>query len=319
MQRTFRKSFGCLLGLIASAISLVSSEPEAPKFFAEGRQHWSLQKLTRPAVPARDASGNPIDAFIADALAKKGITPGREADQRTLLRRAYLDLIGLPPTPEQMERFLADPSPQAFAHAIDELLASPHYGERWARHWLDLARYAESEGFKADETRPHAWRYRDYVIRSLNSDKPYDRFVQEQIAGDELWPGDPDARVATAFNRHYPDESNARNLMQRRQEILNDITDTVGSVFMGMTFACARCHNHKYDDITQADYYHLQAFFANVRADDLIDLTPPEKVKEYRAKLAVWEEKTKTIREDMDKIEEPKRKALLKDYFDKYP
>ena len=319
MQRTFRRSFGCLTGLIASSVSLFSSTPEAPKFFAEGRQHWSFQKLSRPALPARDASGNPIDAFITDALAKKSITPGREADKRTLLRRAYLDLIGLPPTPEQMDRFLADPSPQAFAHAIDDLLASPHYGERWARHWLDLARYAESEGFKADETRPHAWRYRDYVIRSLNSDKPYDRFVQEQIAGDELWPGDPDARVATAFNRHYPDESNARNLMQRRQEILNDITDTVGGVFMGMTYACARCHDHKFEPILQSDYYRLQAFFANTAARDDIALTSDPEVKAYNEKLAAWEEKTRTIRDEMAALEAPKRKALEADYFEKYP
>ena len=319
MQRTFRKALGCTIGLIASSFSLFSSTPEAPKFFAEGRQHWSFQKLTRPAVPARDAFGNAVDAFIVDALAKKGITPGHKADKRTLLRRAYLDLIGLPPTPEQMDRFLGDPSPQAFGHAIDELLASPHYGERWARHWLDLARYAESEGFKADETRPHAWRYRDYVIRSLNDDKPYDRFVQEQIAGDELWPENPEARVATAFNRHYPDESNARNLMQRRQEILNDITDTVGGVFMGMTYACARCHDHKFEPILQSDYYRLQAFFANTAARDDIALKSDPEVKAYHEKLASWEEMTRDIRDEMAALEAPKRKALEADYFEKYP
>ena len=137
-------------------------------------------------------------------------------------------MIGLPPTPEEVEAFVKDTSPDAYEKVVDRLLASPHYGERWARHWLDLARYAESDGFKADETRPNVWRYRDYVIQSFNENKPYDRFIKEQIAGDELWPHDPAARVATAFNRHYPDESNARNLMQRRQEILDDITDTTG-------------------------------------------------------------------------------------------
>jgi hypothetical protein len=228
-------------------------------------------------------------------------------------------LIGLPPTPEQLDAFLADPSPQAYEQTVDRLLASPHYGERWARHWLDLARYAESEGFKSDETRPNIWRYRDYVVRSFNSDKPYDRFVQEQIAGDELWPGDPDAHVATAFNRHYPDESNARNLMQRRQEILNDITDTVGSVFTGLTFGCARCHDHKFDPILQADYYRLQAFFANIRAADDINLASPEVVEAHRHRMAIWQEKTREIREGMNAILEPRRKEIIDELFAKYP
>jgi hypothetical protein len=199
------------------------------------------------------------------------------------------------------------------------LLASPRYGERWARHWLDLARYAESEGFKTDETRPNAWRYRDYVIQSLNDDKPYDRFVQEQIAGDELWPGNADAQIATAFNRHYADESNARNLMQRRQEILNDITDTVGGVFLGMTYACARCHDHKFEPILQTDYYRLQAFFANTAAKDDVVLVPAAEQQRFQEKLAVWEEKTKGIREQMETLEAPKRRAIERDYFEKYP
>jgi hypothetical protein len=202
---------------------------------------------------------------------------------------------------------------------VNRLLASPHYGERWARHWLDLARYAESEGFKADETRPHAWRYRDYVIRAFNHDRPYDRFLKEQIAGDELWPGDPEAQIATAFNRHYPDESNARNIMQRRQEILNDVTDTVGGVFLGLTYACARCHDHKFDPILQTDYYRLQAFFANTAAKDDVVLASRAEVKRHQERLALWEEKTKDIRAEMAAIEEPHRKAIVKDYFDKYP
>src|SRR6185436_2577419 len=203
-------------------------------FDAEDRAHWAFQKVTRPEPPQVQNKGwvrNEVDRFVLAELEKQNIPPAAPADKRTLLRRAYLDLIGIPPAPSEVNQFLNDSSPEAFNHAIERLLSSPHYGERWARHWLDLARYAESEGFKADETRPNAWRYRDYVIRSLNDDKPYDRFVQEQIAGDELFSGDPEALVATAFNRHYPDESNARNLMQRRQEILNDITDTVGFVF----------------------------------------------------------------------------------------
>src|SRR5205807_4206513 len=178
----------------------------------------------------------------------------------------------------------ADPSSGSFYKVIERLLASPQYGERWGRHWLDLARFAESEGFKADETRPNAWRYRDYVIGSFNQDKPYDRFVQEQIAGDELWPENPEARVATAFNRNYPDESNARNLQQRRQEILDDVTDATGAVFMGLTYGCARCHNHKFDPILHADYYRLQAFFANTAANDHISMATADEVADYRAK-----------------------------------
>ena len=153
-------------------------------------------------------------------------------------------------------------APDAYEKVVDRLLASPHFGERWATHWLDLVRYAESDGFKADDPRPDAWRYRDYVIRSFNDDKPYDRFVREQLAGDELYPDDADAWIATGFLRHYPDEYNAVNLEQRRQEILNDITDTTAQVFLGLTVGCARCHDHKFDPIPQEDYYRLQAFFA---------------------------------------------------------
>jgi len=281
------------------------------EFTAEDRAHWSLQKVLRPEVPATKAGANPIDAFVDAKLAEKKLARNAPADRRTWLRRASLDLLGVPPSPEELAAFEKDASPNAYAAAVDRMLASPFYGERWARHWLDLARYAESEGFKADETRPNAWRYRDYVIKSFNDDKPYDRFVQEQIAGDEMWPGNPEAAVATAFNRHYPDESNARNLMQRRQEILNDITDTVGAVFTGMTYGCARCHDHKFDPILHTDYYRLQAFLSSA--------AEPAKLEEYKRKLAIWEEKTQAIRDEMQKIEEPKRREIIKDYVDKYP
>jgi hypothetical protein len=236
-----------------------------------------------------------------------------------LLRRASFDLTGLPPTAEEIQAFVSDDSAEAFERVVDRLLLSPHYGERWARHWLDLARYAESEGFKADETRPNAWRYRDYVIKSLNDDKPYDRFLMEQIAGDELWPENGEARVATGFNRHYPDESNARNLMQRRQEILNDITDTVGAVFTGQTYACARCHDHKFDPILQKDYFRLQAFFANTAAADEVPLLSRAELAEYSRRMANWEAATAEIRAEMSRLEEPERKEIIQDYFEKYP
>ena len=295
---------------------------EERPFTERDRRHWAFQPVARPEPPAVRNSKwvkNSIDAFVLSAQESGQISPAPMADKLTLLRRASLDLTGLPPTPQDIEMFLADNSPEAYAKVVDRLLASPRYGERWARHWLDLARYAESEGFKSDETRPNAWRYRDYVIQSFNADKPYDRFVKEQIAGDELWPDDPAALVATSFNRHYPDESNARNLMQRRQEILNDIPDTVGAVFTGMTYACARCHDHKFDPILQTDYYRLQAFFANTAARDDVPLVESKTLTSHRARLAVWEEKTKALRDELDAIEAPHRHAIIKDYVDKYP
>lgn len=314
-----------LLGTCFFLSFLFASSPSetGDELFPEvQRNHWAFQPVRAvepPPVQDRDWVRNPIDGFVLARLEKEGIRPSPRADKITLLRRASFDVIGLPPTPEEVRAFLEDDSPDAFEKVIDRLLASPHYGERWARHWLDLARYADSEGFKSDQTRPNIWRYRDYVIRSFNEDKPYDRFVQEQIAGDELWPEDPDARVATGFNRHYPDEHNARNLMQRRQEILHDVTTVTGSVFLGVTYGCAQCHNHRFDPILQKDYYRLQAFFANIIADDEIVLAPPQAVAAHQKQLALWEEKTAEIRREMAEIEAPVRQEILDEFVTKYP
>jgi hypothetical protein len=311
------------LTLIVSltAVSLLAAEL-TKSFTPTQRRWWAFQKVVKPAVPTptgRDWVKNDVDAFVLAKLEEKKLTPAPPADKVTLIRRATLDLIGLLPTPEEVQSFVSDNSPGAFAKVVDRLLASPRYGERWARHWLDLARYADSEGFKSDETRPNIWRYRDYVIDSFNQDKPYDRFVKEQIAGDELYPNDPAALIATGFNRHFPDESNARNLMQRRQELLNDITDTVSATFLGMTYGCARCHDHKFDPILHKDYYRLQAFFANTRIEDNASLESPERRRELAEKRAVWEEKTKDIRAEMDKVVEPQIASLYKEIFDKFP
>ncbi|MDE0108136.1 MAG: DUF1549 and DUF1553 domain-containing protein [Bryobacterales bacterium] len=288
---------------VSGATASIAGEPDFPE---HQRSHWSFQPVAEPDVPASQTN-HPIDAFVLARLRGEGIRPAARADRTALIRRATFDLHGLPPTPAEVRAFVEDDSPDAFATVVDRLLASPRYGERWARHWLDLARYAESEGFKSDETRPNAWRYRDYVIESLNSDKPYDRFVQEQIAGDELWPSDPQARIATGFNRHYPDESNAAILMQRRQEVLLDITDTVGSVFLGLTYSCAKCHDHKFDPILQSDYYRLQAFFTNVTTDDEIHLLNERQRAERQLQEAKWEEATREIRSQMDALLEAKR------------
>ena len=288
------------------------------KFTDQQRNYWAFQKVTKPAVPAVGAR-NPIDAFVAAKLASQNLQPNPPADRITLLRRAYLDLIGLPPSPEETQAFLADNSPAAYEKVVDRLLASPQYGERWGRHWLDLARYADSAGFKADETRPNVWRYRDYVIQSFNEDKPYDRFVKEQIAGDELYPDDAAARVATGFDRLWPDESNLANPILRRQEILNDITDTVGAVFMGMTYGCARCHDHKFDPILQKDYYRLQAFFANIRNDDHASLLTGDQAAAYQQQRAEWENQTREIRAGMDTLLASVRAERLKEDIGMFP
>jgi hypothetical protein len=310
------------IGVVLFALHYTFLIAAEKQFSSQAQGHWAFQKITCPEVPFSSQTTwghNDVDAFILRKIVDLGLHPSSAADKRTLVRRASLDLIGLPPTPEEVEAFVNDDSAAAFEHVVDRLLQSPHYGERWARHWLDLARYAESEGFKADETRPDVWRYRDYVIKSFNDDKPYDRFVEEQLAGDELWPDDSEARIATAFNRHYADESNARNLRQRRQEILNDITDTVGAVFTGLTYGCARCHDHKFDPILQKDYYRLQAFFANTAANDNIPLLRSDELAEYNRKLSIWEAATKDIRDQMAEIEEPKRKEIIQEYVEKYP
>jgi hypothetical protein len=266
----------------------------------------------RPAVPAvkgRDRARNPIDTFLLAKLEAAGLTFSPEADRRTLIRRLSFDLTGLPPTPAEIDAFVNDPAPGAYERLVDRLLASPHYGERWATPWLDLARFAETDGFKADDPRPDAWRYRDYVIRALNADKPYDRFLREQLAGDELYPDDPDALVATGFNRHFPDEYNAVNLEQRRQEILNDMTDTTTQVVLGLTVGCARCHDHKFDPITQEDYYRVQAFFAAYRPADL-PAGRHDEMEHYRAERRAWEAKTAELRKKMGELEDPYRQRF---------
>jgi len=300
-----------------SAVTAQAGAP-AQQFTEQQRRFWAFQPVLKPAVP-RVKAHNPIDAFILAKLDANKLRPNPPADRITLVRRAYLDLIGLPPSPEEVEVFLADKSSTAFEKVVDKLLASPQYGERWGRHWLDLARYADSAGFKGDETRPNVWRYRDYVIQSFNEDKPYDRFVKEQIAGDELYPDDPAAKIGTGFNRLWPDESNLANPILMRQEILNDITDVVGSAFMGMTYGCARCHDHKFDPILQKDYYRLQAFFANIRNDDHTSLLSGQSAADYRRQRAEWENETREIREKMEEILATARTEKTKEAIGMFP
>ena len=239
-----------------------SSWPEAPGATAAPRSNWwAFQKVVRPQAPA--TAGNPIDAFVLEKLRAERLQPAARADAATLARRAYLNLWGLPPTLAQTREFAEDQSQDAWPKLIDKLLASPHYGEKWARHWLDLVRYSDTAGSEIDGYIHDAWRYRDWVVQSLNEDKPYDRFVREQIAGDELYPENAVAHTGTGLycvgpNRDLlPDQADIN-----REETLTDYVDTTSAVFLGLTAGCARCHDHKFDPISQEDYYRVRAVFA---------------------------------------------------------
>src|SRR5262249_39019131 len=218
---------------------------------------------------------------------------------------------------QNAEAFLADTPPDAYGKVVDRLLASPRYGERWAQHWLDLVRYAESDGFKADDLRPDAHKYRDYVIRAFNADLPYDRFIRQQLAGDELEPDNPEALLATGFNRLWPDEYNAANLEQRRQEILDDTTDTAGLVFLGLTVGCARCHDHKYDPLPQKEYFALQSFFAAMQPREL-PLADAATRREHQQKREAWEAATREVRAEIDALLAAKVKQLRADALTKF-
>jgi hypothetical protein len=275
----------------------------------------------RPAVPAvqrRDWIRNPLDAFVLAGLEKAGLQPNPPADKITLLRRLTFDLTGLLPTPSQCDAFLADRSPDAYERLVERLLASPHFGERWAQHWLDVVRFAETDGFKVDRLRPEAWRYRDYVIRSFNNDLPYDRFLSQQLAGDELEPNNPDALIATGFYRLPPEEVNGSNYRMIRQDILDDITDVFGATFLGLTFGCARCHDHKFDPLTQKDYFRLQAFFAPLMQRDDLPLAPADERARYQRRLAEWEKATKEWRAQCEAMLAGPRKAIRQEVIDTF-
>ncbi len=294
---------------------------EASKISADDRDFWVFQPLAHPELPLPDNKWcqTKIDQFILKTLQDNKIEPAKEADRATLVRRLYYDLTGLPPTPEQTANFIANRSPTAYKELVDELLASPRYGEHWARFWLDLVRYAESDGFRKDDYRPDAWLYRDYVINAFNNDKPYDLFVQEQLAGDELSPDNPDAVVATGFLRHGIYEYNQRDARTQWQDILNDITDTVGDTFLGMGMGCARCHDHKFDPILQKDYFRLQAFFANVSFENKTPIATLDALAEYEQQLKGWEDATAEIRKELDALEAPKLKELANEMIGMFP
>ncbi len=262
---------------------------------------------------------NPIDRFIHARLAEKRLQPAPEADRRTLARRVYFDLTGLPPAPEEVAAFVNDTSPSAYERLVDKLLASPRHGEHQARLWLDVIRYSDSNGFDWDEFRPKAWRFRDYVIRAFNQDKPYDEFIREQLAGDELLAGAPkneaeqDALVATGYLRLGPQDNSAGAFNEQdrsRAELLADLTETTSSAFLGLTMSCNRCHDHKFDPLSHADHYRLRAFFEPVKfADDIpLDVAPEQEI--IRAQNKSLDEKLKPLQEQRDALLEVVKKKL---------
>jgi cytochrome c553 len=286
------------------------------QWIAEGApwpQHWAYRPLARPALPPcspfapRVDMNGAIDAFVLQLLAEKQLNASHAADKRTLLRRVSFDLIGLPPSPEELDAFLADDSPDAYERIVDRLLASPRHGERWARHWMDVVHYAETHGHDQDRPRENAWPYRDYLIRAFNADLPYGRFVEQQIAGDVLWPEDTSAIVATGFLATGPwDESSLRDIREDSidREIgryldRDDIVSTVVNTFLSTTVQCARCHDHKFDPITQTDYYGLQAVFAATdKANRAYDVDPA--VAANRRELIARRSKLRELKEKLD-------------------
>jgi cytochrome c553 len=295
-----------------------------PLFTAEQKAFWAFQPVKAPPVPAGQ---NPIDHFVRKELADAGLNPSPPADRRTLLRRATFDLTGLPPTPAEIDAFLADTSADAWEKVVDRLLASPAYGERWGRHWLDLARYADSNGLDENTAFANAWRYRDYVVRAFNADKPFDRFVKEQLAGDLLPDGGADGVVATGFLVLGPKLLAEPDKQKMLLDVADEQLDVVGKAFLGLTVSCARCHDHKFDPIPARDYYSLLGVFTSTRTmqglgtvakafERPLPGTAPEdaaKLREVEKKLVA---KTREVRLARDKVKaepDPEKKKPLQD------
>jgi hypothetical protein len=279
------------------------------KYTAAERRHWAFQPRANPVAPRFENgvdlafAATPIDAFVLARLKKAELSPSPVAAKAVLVRRLYFDLTGLPPTPEQVNSYLRDRRPDAWQRLVDQLLESPHYGERWAQHWLDVVRFAETDGFEYDTHRTEAYRYRDYVVRAFQNDKPYDRFLLEQLAGDEVAPQEQEMQIASGFNRLGPLRKNAGNqeVASSRNEVLTEMTNAVGAAFLGVTLGCARCHDHKFDPIRQSDYYRIQAYFAGTLEHDF-----PLSSREQRS---AWEEAMKPIDARIKKMQGEMAKA----------
>lgn len=319
------RRFFVVPGLLASL--LLGSGLE--KYTPTERRHWSFQPRATPDIPKfNDAAGKawaggPVDAFVLARLRKDGLQPAPSADRATLIRRLYLDVAGIPPTPAEVSAFVADRSPKAWERLVDKLLASPAYGERMAQHWLDIVRFAETDGFEYDTHRRDAWRYRDYVIRSFSADKPYDQFLREQLAGDEMSRTNEEYKIAAGFQRLGPLRKNAGNqeVASSRNEVLTEMTNVVGSALLGVTLGCARCHDHKFDPIRHTDYYRMQAFFASTHDDDMV-MASKEEQAAWKAQSDTVTSEIKKLRSQMKGLKGEERSAMaqkVKDMESKMP
>lgn len=296
-------ALGLCVNLFAASVAPLG------KYTVMEKRHWAFQPRSTAAPPVftdpadKTFVRNPVDAFVLARLKKAELAPSVKASKEVLVRRVYFDLTGLPPTPQQVAAFVNDKRPDAWPKLIDQLLESPHYGERWAQHWLDVVRFAETDGFEYDTHRTEAYRYRDYVIRAFQNDKPYDQFVIEQLAGDEITPQEQETMIASGFNRLGPLRKNAGNqeVASSRNEVLTEMTNAVGAAFLGVTLGCARCHDHKFDPIRQSDYYRMQAYFAGTLEHDV-----PLSSREERS---AWEEKIKPIDAQIKKMQGETAKA----------
>ncbi|HUQ91477.1 MAG TPA: DUF1553 domain-containing protein [Bryobacteraceae bacterium] len=315
------KIFVLGLALCSSVLAVdpYSGDAKDEAWVASRRGFWAFKKPVRPEVPLGGLwVRTPVDAFLLEAMRAKGLSPSPAVAKEKLIRRLTLDLTGLPPTPGEVDLFVRDASAEAYEKLVDRLIASPQYGERWGQRWLDVVRYADTNGYELDAERAHAWRFRDYVIKSFNSDKPYSRFVQEQLAGDELFPGDKGALIATGFHRAGPIHLVGGNQddEMNRQEVLTEMTSAVGSVFLGLTVGCARCHNHKFDPIPQSDYYKLQAVLAATDYKDVVIASDAEKAA-YEEALKAYKARLKPIEDAIKEIEKPYREKLKAEKYQK--
>jgi Protein of unknown function (DUF1549)/Protein of unknown function (DUF1553) len=301
-----------IVSILAVAATLIAAEESvAPlgTYTPAERRHWAFQPRKEAAPPSFTLAADkawvktPIDAFVLAQLKAAGLKPAPQADRATLIRRVTYDLHGLPPTPEEIDAFVRDPSTSAWEKVVDRLLASPRYGEQWGHHWLDVVRFGESDGYEYDTHRPDAYRYRDYVVRSFNEDKPYDQFVKEQLAGDEMDATNETLLIASGFNRLGTVRKNAGNqdVASSRNEVLTEMTNIVGAGLLGVTVGCARCHDHKFDPFRQSDYYRLQAHFAQTDVNDIVMASKEEQ--------AAWKAKTDPIQQEMRQLRTQLRRA----------
>jgi len=328
---THRRSKKQLTGLLGLVLLLLGApaicwaqDPAAGQFeISSAEKHWwAFEPLGNPRPPRirqDDWSANPIDKFILARLRDNEMQPAPPADRVVLVRRLYFDLLGLPPTPAQVDAFVQDQSADAWEKLVDRLLEDPRYGEHWARYWLDLVRYSESDGWNQDAYRPHIWRYRDYVVESFNEDKPYPEFVRQQLAGDEMPGDDPAQLAAVGFLRLGIYEYNQRDAVGHWNDIINEMTDVAGDVFLGMSMACARCHDHKFDPIPQQDYFKLRAFFEPVIWRDDLQAARNSERGQYKRQLAAWEGITSDIRAGIDALLGPYNDRKWKSTADKFP